>query len=200
MTVREGLLRVAAVAAVTMFLGLLAAIGLFRDEAGVGQGTTEMVVVMDRAHPQTTRQLLAESQLVVVGNLGDQNEEYGRSTDGSIIHVGTEFVVTKVLRGEVAVGERLLVARSLTASGLSVVEDGTEPLQPGRSYLLLLRRAEVDTLVSKSAIYSSPGGPQGQFALIDGRLRPLDPSQPTANSFRGKTDSDVMAIVSSAER
>lgn len=152
-----------------------------------------VTVVVDRDHPSTTQQMLAESDLVVVGSLTGKAIEYARSSDGRIIHYATAVSVETWVRGRNAAGTEVYVSRSLLSNGQPIVEDGTSPLTVGNRYLLFLKASDVS--VTGSVVYSSVGGAQGQFLVAGDILTSLDPSQPTSADFDGKTFSAAVALL-----
>jgi len=143
---------------------------------------------MDRDFATSAKQLLDDSDVVVMGQLLDRSTVRSMSSDGTITHLAQDFQVQEALKGEVAVNTVVPVLVSIRSSDKApVVEGDAAPLEAGARYVLFLR-AEDD-------IYVSTGGPQGQFLMADGRLRPATMSMPAVSSFQDLTIDELRRLL-----
>jgi hypothetical protein len=126
---------------------------------------------VDRVFASTLAELLNDSDLVVSGTLGDAAHELSRSTDDRFLHMAHPFLIEEVIRGAAQPGESIEVLRTVASDGRPAVEFNAEPTIVGERYLLFLR-AEGD-------VYVTSGGPQGQFAIENDRLKSLTDELPS---------------------
>jgi hypothetical protein len=143
---------------------------------------------LDRDFAATPKQLLDDSDALVMGQLLDRSTVRSVSSDGYITHLAQDFQVQEVLTGDVAVNAVLPVLVSIRSSDKApVVEGDATPLEAGSRYVLFLR--------SKDDIYVPTGGPQGQFLMADGRLRPASMSMPAVSSFQDLTIKELRQLL-----
>jgi hypothetical protein len=137
-------------------------------------------IQIDRDFAASAKELMADSDAVVMGQLLDHSTVHSVSSDGYITHLAQDFRVQEALKGEVAVDAVLPLLLSIRSSDKApVVEGDAAPLEAGARYVLFLR--------SEDGIYASTGGPQGQFLMADGRLVPATMSLPAVASFSNLT-------------
>ena len=143
---------------------------------------------VDRDFAASPKQLLDESDTVVMGQLLDHSSVHSVSSDGYITHLAQDFQVQETLKGEVAVNDVLPVLVSIRSSDKApVVEGDATPMEAGARYVLFLR--------SEDDIYVSTGGPQGQFLMADGRLRPATLSIPAVSNFQDLTIPELRQLL-----
>jgi len=143
---------------------------------------------MDRDFATSPKQLLDDSDAVVMGQLLDHMTVHSVSSDGYITHLAQDFQVQETLKGNVVVNDVLPVLVSIRSSDKApVVEGDATPLETGARYVLFLR--------SEDDIYVSTGGPQGQFLMADGRLRPATMSMPAVSSFQDLTIKELRQLL-----
>lgn len=143
---------------------------------------------MDRDFATSPKQLLDDSDAVVMGQLLDRSTVHSVSSDGYITHLAQDFQVQEVLTGDIAVNAVLPVLVSIRSSDRApVVEGDASPLEVGSRYVLFLR--------SEDDIHVPTGGPQGQFRIADGRLRPATLSVPVVSSFQDLTIKELRQLL-----
>ena len=143
---------------------------------------------MDRDFATSAKQLLDDSDAVVMGQLLDRSTVHSVSSDGYITHLAQDFQVQEALKGEVAVEAVLPVLVPIRSSDKApVVEGDATPLEAGSGYVLFLR--------SEDGIYVPNGGPQGQFLMDDGRFVPATMSMPAVSSFSGLTLKELRELL-----
>jgi hypothetical protein len=143
---------------------------------------------MDRDFATSAKQLLDDSDAVVMGQLLDRSTVHSVSSDGYITHLAQDFQVQETLKGDVAVNAVLPLLVSIRSSDKApVVEGDAAPLDGGSRYVLFLRWED--------DIYVSTGGPQGQFLMADGRLRPATMSMPAVSSFQDLTIKELRQLL-----
>ena len=137
-------------------------------------------IQIDRDFAASAKELVNDSDAVVMGQLLDHSTVRSVSSDGYMTHLAQDFQVEEVLTGDLAVNAVLPVLVTIRSSHKApVVEGDAAPLEAGARYVLFLR--------SEDGIYVSTGGPQGQFLMADGRLVPATMSLPAVASFSNLT-------------
>ena len=154
----------------------------------IGSADSIVRLQMDRDFATSAKHLLDDSDAVVVGQLLAHSTVHSVSSDGYITHLAQDFQVQEVLTGDVAVNAVLPLLVSIRSSDKApVVEGDASPIEVGSRYVLFLR--------SDDDIYVPTGGPQGQYLMEDGRLRPATMSVPAVSTFQDLTIEELRQLL-----